>query len=74
MNAIRYAAAAIVGLVVGSIVAANIVIFSGVQDGYEASISDVFDHSVPVGLLVVVALAAGPIGAVVFLRRSMARR
>jgi hypothetical protein len=47
--------------VVGSVVALNLMILSGVDSGYEASIAQVFDHRLLFGVLVVVALVAGPV-------------
>ena len=69
MRTVRLAAAAFIGALVGGLVAVNIVIFSGAERGYESSLSDVFEHSTIVGILAIVALAAGPVaGVLVFLR------
>jgi len=61
----------IAGAVVGAIVAVNIVIYSGIDDGYEATLGDVFDQYPVVGVLAVAILLLGPlagIGAARFLR------
>lgn len=62
----------IVGLVVGGLVAAvvavNVVIFSGIDEGYEASPTDVFEQNALVGALVVVVLVAGPVLGVLAVR------
>ncbi len=65
------------GGVLGAIVAVNIVIFSGIDRGYEASIPEVFRENVVVGTVVVLVLLAGPVlgvWAVRRLRLAMARR
>lgn len=49
------------GLIVGAIVAVNVVIFSGMEDGYEASIPEVFRQNWLIGLVVVALFAMGPI-------------
>jgi hypothetical protein len=62
-------AGAIIGLVVGGIVAVNLVIFAGVDQGYEASLPEVFETNVLLGLATVAVLIAGPIvGVIVALR------
>lgn len=63
----------IVGLVVGAIVALNVAIISGVDAGYEATLGEVFDHSVVAGIVVIAVLAVGPILGVV-IARSLRRR
>lgn len=71
--AIRVVSGALVGLVVGAIASVNVVIFGGIEDGYEASIPEVFDESTLVGLIAVVVLVAGPvIGAIIALRQPPA--
>lgn len=57
------------GAALGAILAVNVVIFSGVDRGYQASISEVFDHNPVVGFLTVAILAAGPVLGVVTMRR-----
>lgn len=62
---------AVLGLVVGAIVAVNVQIFSGVTDGYEASLAEVWDHSRLVALVIVGLWIAGPtVGAWLALRRT----
>lgn len=62
------------GGIVGAIVAVNIVIYAGPDDGYESSIDDVFRHNVLIGVVTVAALIAGPILGVVVARRLRTRR
>jgi hypothetical protein len=68
----------VVGLVVGGLVAAvvavNVVIFSGIDEGYEASPGEVFEQNALVGALVVAVLIAGPVLGVVALRALRRRR
>ena len=61
---------AILGFVVGAIVAVNVVIFSGIDRGYEASIPEVFRENAFVGVLTVAVLVSGPILGVIVSRRS----
>jgi len=63
----------VVGGVVGAIVAVNIVIYAGIERGYEATIAGVFRRNVVVGVLTVSALIAGPIAGVVLMRRRRRR-
>lgn len=61
----------IVGSIVGAIVAVNIVIYSGIDNGYEATLGDVFDQYPIVGVIAVAILLLGPlvgIGVARFLR------
>ena len=61
----------ITGGIVGAIVAVNVVIYSGIDDGYEATLGDVFDQYPIVGVIVVAILLFGPlvgIGVARFLR------
>lgn len=67
-------AGGIVGGVTGAIVAVNVVIFSGVDRGYQASLREVFDHSPILGVVVVMVLAAGPVLGVLVARRQRGRR
>lgn len=63
----------LVGGVIGAIVAVNVVIFTGIEGGYEASINEVFEQDKLIGCLTVAVLIAGPVlGAVV--ARSMRRK
>lgn len=61
---------AVVGAVVGAIAAVNVVIFSGMEEGYETSLPEVFRQNSLVGVAAVGLLVAGPIvGAFVARRR-----
>jgi len=59
---------AVLGGAVGSIVAVNITINFGPDQGYESSITDIFEHNTVVGIATVVALAAGPVFGVAIAR------
>lgn len=59
----------VVGFVVGAIVAVNVVIYSGIDRGYEASPSDVFSQNPVAGILALAALIAGPVTGVYLARR-----
>lgn len=63
----------IVGGVVGAIVAVNVVIYSGIEPGYEATIPEVFEQSPVVGILTVTVLLAGPLLGVRVARRLRRR-
>jgi hypothetical protein len=63
-----------VGLVVGWIVALNVMIYSGTERGYETSLAAVFDQQPIVGFAVVILVAAGPIIGVALARRMRSRR
>lgn len=66
---IRVVVGALVGLVAGAIAAINVVIFAGIEDGYEATITEVFSQNAFVGIAALLVLAAGPaIGVVIALR------
>lgn len=67
-------AGGVVGGVVGWIAAINVVIFSGVESGYQASIGEMFEHSLPTGLAFVVILSAGSVLGVVVARRQRRKR
>lgn len=62
------------GGVVGAIVAVNIAIFFGPDQGYQSSIGDVFSHNAIAGVAVVVALVSGPVIGVVLMRELRRRR
>lgn len=64
----------VVGGITGVIVAVNVVIFSGVDRGYQASLREVFDESPILGVVVVVVLAAAPVLGVLVARRQRGRR
>jgi hypothetical protein len=68
------AAGGILGGAAGLVVAVNLVIFLGPEQGYESSIQDVFDHSTILGVVVLAILAAGPIVGVLLARRRRASR
>lgn len=52
----------LVGLLVGWILAVNIVIFSGVDQGYEVTLPELFSDNPAIGTLAVVAVVAGLLG------------
>ncbi len=62
------------GLVVAWIVAVNLVIYLGVESGYQAGPGDVFKHSWILGIVVVAVLVAGPVLAVTYMRAPTAER
>ncbi|HEU4895743.1 MAG TPA: hypothetical protein VFT85_07885 [Acidimicrobiia bacterium] len=62
------------GLIAGAIVAVNLIIFMGVEGGYEAGVGDVFSHSILLGILVISVLVAGPLCAVAYARLLRRRR
>lgn len=62
-----------VGLLIGAIVAVNIVIFLGPDEGYEASMNDVFADNPLVGVLALAALVGGPAYGVLLARRRRRR-
>ena len=64
----------IIGGVTGAIVAVNFVIFSGIDDGYEASIPAVFRQNVLIGFVTVAVLLAGPVLGIVMARRQRRKR
>lgn len=67
--AIRVVFGSVVGLVVGAIASVNVVIFGGIEDGYEASATEVFEQNALVGFIALVVLVAGPvIGVIIALR------
>ncbi len=64
----------VLGGLVGAVIAVNVVIFSGIEGGYEASLAEVFRVNVLVGFIVVALLAAGPVVGVIGARRMRRRR
>jgi hypothetical protein len=50
-----------VGLVAGLIASINVVIFGGIDAGYEATPIEVFEENVLVGMIALLVLVAGPI-------------
>lgn len=63
-----------IGGVVGAIAAVNLVIFAGIDRGYEATIPEVFEESPLVGFVTVVILVAGPVLGVLVARRARRNR
>lgn len=57
-----------VGAIAGAIVAVNVVITSGIDRGYEATILEIFRENVLVGIVTVTVLASGPVLGVVAAR------
>jgi hypothetical protein len=64
----------LVGGVIGAIVAVNVVIFGGIDRGYEATPAQVFRENTVVGILMVTVFVAGPVVGVATARRRRARR
>lgn len=64
----------VIGGITGAIVAVNFVIFVGIDDGYEASIAEVFRQNAIAGLLTVAILGFGPVCGVVVARRTRRKR
>lgn len=62
------------GLVIAWIVAVNLVIYLGVEGGYQAGPGDVFEHSWILGIVVVAVLLAGPVLAITYMRRQRRQR
>lgn len=60
---------AAVGGIAGLIVAVNLVITFGPDQGYESSIGEVFEHNVVLGLVVVGIVVAGPLTGILMARR-----
>lgn len=67
-------AGSLVGGLVGLVAAWNLAIFTGVEGGYEASVSDAFEHSLVSGILVTGALLGGPLVGVWVARRQRRKR
>jgi hypothetical protein len=61
------------GGVVGAIAALNLIIFTGMSEGYETPLPQVFRENFVVGLAVVVLLVAGPVIGVWLMRRRRHR-
>jgi divalent metal cation (Fe/Co/Zn/Cd) transporter len=64
----RYIVGAGVGGVVGAVAAVNVMIYSGVEGGYEAGLNALFEHDVGAGLTAVALLMAGPLIGVAMVR------
>lgn len=69
-------AGGLIGGLVGAIAAVNFVIYAGIEQGYEANLVEVFQHSRIAGIATVTILLAGPVLGVFAarrLRRTLAR-
>lgn len=64
----------LVGGLIGAIVAVNVVIYSGIEQGYQASLPEVFRYNLAIGVVVVVILIAGPVLGAVAARWLRSRR
>lgn len=64
----------VTGGLAGAVVAVNVVIYSGIEEGYEASLIEVFEQNFAVGIVTVAILLAGPILGVVTARRLRRKR
>jgi hypothetical protein len=62
------------GGLVGAVAAVNVVIYAGIERGYEATIPEVFRESALVGSVVVAILLAGPLVGVWIARRRRRQR
>ena len=67
-------AGVLVGGVVGGIVAVNLVIYSGLERGYQTSLPEVFEVNLVLGMIVVTVLILFPALGVLIARRRRARR
>lgn len=63
-----------IGGLVGLVVAVNVVIYSGIEEGYEADLADVFGQRPIVGLLVLSILVVAPVVGVLAARRIRLER
>jgi uncharacterized membrane protein YccC len=64
---------AILGFAVGAIIAVNVVITAGVDQGYQASLPEIFEENVFLGIMTVLILAAGPVLGVIIAHRLQRR-
>jgi len=64
---------AVLGFAVGAIIAVNVVITAGVDQGYEASLSEIFEENIFLGIVTVTILAAGPVLGVITAHRLQRR-
>jgi hypothetical protein len=64
----------VIGGVVAVIVAFNIAIYAGIEEGYEASLGDVFEQSPILGVLITLILVLGPVSGVLVARRLRGQR
>lgn len=70
---IDLAVGGIAGLLLASLVAVNFVIFIGVDQGYESSLLEVFEHSALAGVATLIILITGPVVGVALARRRRSR-
>jgi len=59
----------ILGGIIGAVAAVNVVIFSGIEQGYEATLGEVFGRSIWLGVIVVSILISGPLTGIAVLRK-----
>jgi uncharacterized membrane protein len=64
---------AVLGFAVGAIIAVNVVITAGVDQGYQASLAEIFEENVFLGIVTVAILAAGPVLGVIIAHRLQRR-
>lgn len=64
------AAGVVVGAVVGLIAAVNVVIFAGIDGGYEAGLGDVFSQQPITGVIVVLLWFGGPLAGALIANRA----
>ncbi len=62
------------GGIVGAIVAVNVVIYSGIDSGYEASMSQILEDEPVAGVLALTAFVTAPVLGVGILRRLRRKR
>ena len=58
---VRYIVGGVGGAVVGGVAALNVMIYSGVEGGYEAGLGALFEHNPLAGSAAVALLVAGPL-------------
>jgi hypothetical protein len=64
----------LVGGLLGAVAAVNFVIYTGIEQGYEASLGEVFQHSLIAGIVTLMILLAGPVLGVATARRVRRNR
>lgn len=64
----------LVGGLVGAVAAVNFVIYTGIEQGYQASLVEVFQYSLIAGIVTVMILIAGPVLGVLTARRLRRNR
>jgi ABC-type antimicrobial peptide transport system permease subunit len=67
-------AGVLVGGIVGGMVGVNVVIYSGLERGYETTLPEVFEANVVLGIIVVTVLVVFPALGVLMARRRRVRR